>query len=685
MLMPEEEVRGTFVARQGLLDELVSLISNQPDGAGVQHAVIIAPRGMGKTTVLLMVKYTIQDSQLKELSEIREQWEVVQFPEERYNIYDLSDFWLEILSHLDLVTRQDGLHDRIESLKREHPDNDELQEVALALIKDWRRKHNKRILLLVDNFDMILEQINDERDNARLRDVLMNDGTMMLIGGATTFFRQAWAYDQPLYNFFKIYELPNLKFEQMQELLLRRASADSKKDFEATLKANTSRLRVLEHFTGGNPRLLLMLYRVVTQSAVHEVRLGLEKLLDEVTPYYQGRVENLPAQQRKILDHIARTSSQTNEGLTPTEIALATRMSPNQASAQLKRLSENGYVQAVNVRGRNSYYTLSEQLYAIWHQMRSGRNARERMSWLVSILKVLYDAGEMVSQTSLLEVHYYKQLLASRLEEADHTSELWRYLLKAMEDLPEWPQPGQSSEGTAEGTDSPTARSPTVREISFPLRKEIKWKEARQQFDRALKMNANCAGLWAVQGFTLLQLKLNEEALECLDRALEIDPNLLSVWTLRGIVLYHLDRTREAIESFDKEPRANSGSSEVWSPHAVIYLSRFMRRLDEGRLDSAQKVWKELQSTAQKVNDYALHELLLAILLRQALKGEGKFVRQLIEDSNLAEPLFPLARALDYLKTRDETLLEKLSPEVRCVVEEIIAKLRAADRQVECR
>ena len=52
------------------------------------------------------------------------------------------------------------------------------------------------------------------------------------------------------------------------------------------------------------------------------------------------------------------------------------------------------------------------------------------------------------------------------------------------------------------------------------------------------------------------------------------------------------------------------------------------------------------------------------------------FVRKLIETSNLEEPLFPLARALDYLITGDETLIEKLSPEVRVIVDEIIDTLR---------
>ena len=45
--MPESEIKATFVAREKLVDDLRALVSSQPDGAGTQHVVIIAPRGMG--------------------------------------------------------------------------------------------------------------------------------------------------------------------------------------------------------------------------------------------------------------------------------------------------------------------------------------------------------------------------------------------------------------------------------------------------------------------------------------------------------------------------------------------------------------------------------------------------------------------------------------------------------------
>src|SRR5689334_2653201 len=250
--MSETEIKETFVAYQWLVDEIISILKHQPKGAGVQHVVIVAPRGMGKTTMLLMLRFTVlsQDN--------AKRWQPVLFPEESYSVYDLADLWVEVLDHVASETGDAALHEEVKTLKESHRKSSDLAAVALASIKDWRDKNKKRLLLLIDNFDMILEQIADEKDHASLRDVLMNDGTMMLVGGSTTFFKEARAYDQPLYNLFKIYNLDGLNSEQVEDLLRRRAKLDGLENFEEILRANRSRLRVLEYFTGGNPRLALM-------------------------------------------------------------------------------------------------------------------------------------------------------------------------------------------------------------------------------------------------------------------------------------------------------------------------------------------------------------------------------------------------------------------------------------------
>jgi len=821
-VMSEEEIKATFVARQPLVGKLIAMIERQPDGAGVQHVVIIAPRGMGKTTVLLMVKFTLKDCSLTD------RWQAVKFPEESYGIYDLADFWIQTLELLAVETNDDAPRAQAEELKRKYPNNDDLQEAALAAIKDWRRKHNKRLLLLVENFDMILAQINDEQDNARLRDTLMNDGTMMLLGGATTFFKEARSYDQPLYNFFQIENLNDLRFEQMQELLRSRAALDALPNFDATLKANAGRLRVLEYFTGGNPRLVLMLYRVVTQSDLSEVRRGLETLLDQVTPYYKAKIEALPPQQRKILDHIARISGKTNEGLTPAEIAEAVRLSPNQTSAQLKRLSELGYVRAANMRGRSVPYTLAEPLYAIWHQMRFGHDARQRMQWLVSFLKAWYEREEMGPESERLTTRFRDQLHASRLQAARDTLEHHRYLAQAMDDasirvraiesiIQGHLELGDSetikkellagcslkdlSEGTLEklcaikciskkeaqqarrarGSAAPSKRDQKFAELIAAAKTayfEDKAEEALQHFDRAIEINPNDSDAWYYRGDTLADLGKYEEAIASFNRAIEIKPDHHEAWISRGLVLAILGRFNEAIDSYDRAIEIKPDDPDAWyyrgrtlvdfgkyeralesynraieikpddpefwysrgsllgtlggsdeaiasydraieiKPHyheawynrgcqlsdlnkrdeaimsyervikikpdyhnawyncGLLYLEPFTDLVRQGKFDQARQVWDKALSFGRKAKDNQWFETAFYDLQTVAQMGQWDFVCQLISESNLEEQIFPLARAIDYLQTGDESLIERLSPEVKGIVKEVVAKLR---------
>ena len=52
-------------------------------------------------------------------------------------------------------------------------------------------------------------------------------------------------------------------------------------------------------------------------------------------------------------------------------------------------------------------------------------------------------------------------------------------------------------------------------------------------------------------------------------------------------------------------------------------------------------------------------------------------IRDVIKEAGMEQQLFPLVRAIDYLTTGDAALLEKLSPEVRGVVDQVVAKLRS--------
>jgi hypothetical protein len=736
--MPAAEIKQTFVGREVMLKELLALVRRQPQGAGVQHVLLIGARGMGKTTMLLMLRFAVRESDL------HEKWQPVRFPEESYAITDLADFWLAAIGHLAYETADPELAASGDALRGEYGSSVDLAGAALATLKDWSRQHGKRLLLLVDNLDMVLGQIGNTTENARLRDALMNDGTFMLVGGATSFFHEARAYDQPLYNFFKTWNLDALDGGQINQLLLRRAEADKRTDFEQQLQKNEARIKVLHYFTGGNPRLVLMLYRIIASSDLIDVQRGLEKLLDEVTPYYKAKIERLPPQQRKILDHIARVSARTGYGLTPTEIAAETRLPVNQVTSQLKRLSGLGYVRAANVRARSSWYSLAEPLYAIWHQMRFGRESRQRMAWLVEFLKAWYSSREMLDETERLAARFaellkagekvlatetldYRQLLADAMDERFKGSVTDRLLKDSLDvgDL-------DRVRGIVRGNGLTRLCSATLQRLSNDglitedeahaegnRRRQWVSRLGEKRDPEALLAALNLGGLPLheyprlrfLRAAALHKLGRNDEALGDLEAYMDLVPSGADGALLKADILFGLRRFREVIDVLSQQPDASA-----LTPNAQILLALSCAAVGNfGRAIAVSEAALPLQDDPRERQILGalvlcgrpgvaclLHFVLLAtvgcfteartiwdekvrpmlqaadvVRIFRAMHGETlRFLRTLIREPNPDNELLPLVVAMDFLETGDRAPLEKLSAEIRPIAEEIVAELQ---------
>ena len=708
--MDEADLRSTFVGREELIEELLGVIRNQPEGAGVQHVVIKAPRGLGKTSLLLMLRLRIRDSGLAE------KWYPLKLPEELYGVYDLADLWIEVLRNLAAETNDTSLHERVEKLGKEQTDSEELHDAALALLKDWCSRHGRRVVVIVENFGQLLEQLGDEREQARLRNVLMNEGFVMLLASVTTIFREARSYDQPLYNFFKWYDLDYLDLDQMRELLCRRAKLDGNEGFAEKLEQNAVRLKVLAYFTGGSPRLALMLYRVLTLSEVSEVRQALEKLLDEITPYYQAKTASLPPQQRKILDQLARHSSVTHEAQTPSQIAAATRLPANQVSAQLKRLLEGGYVSVAHVSGRNSYYALSERLYAIWYQMRFGRG---RMIWLVDFLRGWYSRDEFELEADRLDKRFRELVEAGGGARAREVLYTKHYLVEAMPDeqrmqallslIPDYVGLGDT-DALAEALDAadgvlkldPT-NATARRDRGFVLLLLERYEEALAALETMLESSTERVDAWFLKGAVLVLLERYEEALAAFETTLESNPERVDAWFLKGVALGKLGRYEEGLAACEQTLELNPKHVDAWynKGFVVLLLGRYEEalaafeqtlELDPKHVDAGFIKGAVLGPLGRPEEALAAFEraldldrnllagggadtLLLGELVRCVKLGYSTRVRKLIQTAGIEESLFPLARALDYIESGDSALIEKLSPEVKGAVEDIVKEL----------
>ena len=192
------EIEATFVARERALEGIMQDMRERSRAASNQHYLIIGPRGIGKTNLLLMIKQQV----LKEEA-LASAYLPVQTAEEEYSITGLRDLIARALELILQANPEDRMKEAVQSIKG-IADDERAAETAVSALREFSQKTGRKILLLMDNLDLILgDQFTDEAQIGRLRDLLMNDSFLVLVGGAPTYFREVSGYDRPLYNFLR--------------------------------------------------------------------------------------------------------------------------------------------------------------------------------------------------------------------------------------------------------------------------------------------------------------------------------------------------------------------------------------------------------------------------------------------------------------------------------------------------
>ena len=377
-----DELEQSFVARQETLADLVRTISEQAPDAPCQHALLIGPRGMGKTTMGLMCLRGIQQD-----SALAAQWQPVQFHEESYGIGDLADLWLTALRHLTHATGDSQWAEKADALVASEPDADRQAAYALAALLDFHQESGKRLLLFIENLDQVLAQIGDERQIHALRATLIQRPEVLLLGSANTVFKAIRSHNHPFYEFFRLISLRPLDADETRLLLKAAADEQSHGELQDAMAAESGRLETIRRLTGGNPRLLKLACRMMVESPLGTAFEDLERLIDEQTPYFKGRIEELPAQLRRVFHCLA-------EGWRPLlakEVAAVSKLSSSHASAQLRLLVERGYAKEHRLpNSKRLYYEVVDRFYNIYYLLRLSHRSRARFERLLQFLQDLF-------------------------------------------------------------------------------------------------------------------------------------------------------------------------------------------------------------------------------------------------------------------------------------------------------
>jgi tetratricopeptide (TPR) repeat protein len=221
-----------------------------------------------------------------------------------------------------------------------------------------------------------------------------------------------------------------------------------------------------------------------------------------------------------------------------------------------------------------------------------------------------------------------------------------------------------------------------------------RYREAIASYDQSLKLRPEHHDTWYNRGNALVRLGRDQEAIDSYGRAVKLKPDYHEAWFNQGNALSRLSRYQEAIGSYDRAIQGKANKYEAWTNRGIAFDRLGQHAKAVASYDRALKIkpdyheawynrgnamdWLEAIRAGRPANDESWLDETLQLLTEVAEAGHVDFVRQIIDKSDLGERFFPLTRALDYLESGNDALIEKLSPEVRDIVKEVADKLVSA-------
>jgi hypothetical protein len=380
-LMPREELIASFLVRHSELEEVLRQVRAAQPQHAPQHVLVIGFRGMGKTTLLHRAAYAVEED-----PELSRAWLPVLFDEEQFNVGELADFWLNALEALSVSAGRPDLRCLADDLAEKFRE-EALEEAAFSALRDLHLELDRRLLLLVDNVDLIFDRIGSDREASRLREVLQHEPWMLLVGSSSRVIEATYEYGQPFYEMFKVIELQPLEEEETLQLLSGLAEQYQATQVSDVVRTDPARLAKLRLLMGGNPRTVGLLFGVLKEGPTEDLRDQLQRLLDGCTSLYKERLESLPIQAQRVFDALAQRWNPA----TAEDIADDLRIGRGTASGQLHRLVDKGLVEKIKLPGRSMGFQVRERFFNVWCLMRGGRRGRQRLRWLVEAVELFYD------------------------------------------------------------------------------------------------------------------------------------------------------------------------------------------------------------------------------------------------------------------------------------------------------
>ncbi len=381
-----QSIKNNFVIRQTEFSIIIDAIQNKKANDPLQHELILGRRGSGKSTLLKRIEIEIVENK-----KLNKKFIAINLAEEQAGVYRLFDLWEQVLEELkhqlniEITTKEYTFFD----------DNQAYTRYLYSLIHEACAKSKKRIVLLLDNFDRIVENFTD--DGSLLRETLINYNDIQIIAGSTRMDEHFWRHDMPFYEFFRRHRLEALSRDEINLLLTHWSDSlgiPALKDF---VKNNPGKIENIRILTDGLPRTLQFFIQIVLQKSETSTYEYLKKTMDNVSPLFQERLNALPAQLRKTVLEM----SFIWEACTTKQLVEKARMESKLISANLNTLVDKGLVDKIETNKKQHLYRISERFFNMWLIITQGNPEQKRKAkWLSIFLENWYDATDFKRLTN---------------------------------------------------------------------------------------------------------------------------------------------------------------------------------------------------------------------------------------------------------------------------------------------